>query len=129
MKLRKARTVLPYITTAVVDSWAPGGSSRNGMNLSGKAGHRAADADAADVRAAADAVHPAALADVALHDRPPAAELDDALGRAGLLRSGEVGLLVVAAAVAALVNRAAEQPGRPQVACRAESSARGRPPG
>ncbi len=34
VKLRSARTVLPYITTAVVDSCAPGGSSRNGMNLS-----------------------------------------------------------------------------------------------
>src|SRR4051794_20746891 len=49
--------------------------------LVGEAGHRAADADAADVGTAADAVHPAALADVALHHRPPAAELDDALAR------------------------------------------------
>ena len=38
VKFRNARTVLPYMTTAVVDSWAPGGSSRNGMNLSGKPG-------------------------------------------------------------------------------------------
>src|SRR3954470_15820654 len=42
-----------------------------------EAGHGAADADAADVGAAADAVHPAALADVALHDRPPAAAPDE----------------------------------------------------
>src|SRR5262245_15097375 len=48
--------------------------------LVGEAGHRAADADAADVGAAADAAEPAALGHVALHDRPPAAELDDALG-------------------------------------------------
>src|SRR5690242_19014254 len=35
--------------------------------LVGEAGHRAADADAADVRAATHAVHPAPLGDVALH--------------------------------------------------------------
>src|SRR3954469_9425762 len=56
----------------------------------GEPGHGAADADAADVGTAADAVDPAALADVALHDRAPAALLDDALTRAG--RGGEVGL-------------------------------------
>src|SRR5919112_6217534 len=44
-----------------------------------EAGHGAADADATDVRAAADAVDPAALGDVALHHRAPAAQLDDAL--------------------------------------------------
>src|ERR1044071_2658854 len=42
--------------------------------LVGEAGHRAADADAADVGATADAVHPAALGDVALDRRAPAAE-------------------------------------------------------
>src|SRR5262245_36071275 len=41
--------------------------------LVGEAGHRAADADAADVRTAADPVHPAALGDVAAHHRSPAA--------------------------------------------------------
>src|SRR5436305_6382244 len=51
--------------------------------LVGEAGHGAADADPAHVGAAADAVHPTALADVALHHRPPAAHLDDALARAG----------------------------------------------
>src|SRR6476660_6565431 len=65
--------------------------------------HRAADADPADVRAAADAVQPAALGHVALDDRAPAAELDDAFGRAVLV--GEVALLVVAGAVAPLVHR------------------------
>ena len=80
--------------------------------LVGEARHRAADADAADVGAAADAVDPAALGHVALHDRPPAAELDDALR--GAVLGGEVGLLVVAGAVAALVHGAAEQPGGPQ---------------
>ena len=81
--------------------------------LVGEAGHGAADADAADVGAAADAGHPAALGDVAVDHRPPAADLHQALGRAVLV--GEVALLVVAAAVAALVDRLAEQPGRPQL--------------
>ena len=62
-------------STSVDDSAAPGGSSMNGMNLSGKPGHRAADADAADVRAAADAAHPAALGHVAIDDRAPAPDL------------------------------------------------------
>src|SRR6185369_14057019 len=78
-----------------------------------KARHGAADTDAADVRTAADAADPAALRHVALHHRPPAAELDDALGRAVLV--GELALLVVAGAIAALVHRAAEQPERPQL--------------
>src|SRR6478735_10189633 len=76
-------------------------------------GHGAADADAADVRAAADPVDPPALRDVALDHRSPAAELDDALGRA-VLRS-EVALFVVPGPVAALVDRRAEQPRRPQL--------------
>src|ERR1700748_3261793 len=40
-----------------------------------EAGHGAGDADAADVRAAADAVDPAALGHVALDHRTPAAQL------------------------------------------------------
>src|SRR5439155_9527390 len=38
VKRRRARIVRPYIATAVVESRAPGGSSMNGMNLSGKPG-------------------------------------------------------------------------------------------
>src|SRR5262249_36532006 len=38
VKLRSARTVRPYMRTAAVDIFAPGGSSMNGMNLSGKPG-------------------------------------------------------------------------------------------
>jgi hypothetical protein len=38
VKLRRARTVRPYIKIADDDSLAPGGSSMNGMNLSGKPG-------------------------------------------------------------------------------------------
>src|SRR5882757_6112275 len=41
-------------------------------------GHRASDADAADVRAATDAVDPAPLGDVALDDRTPTAEFHNA---------------------------------------------------
>src|SRR6478736_10473283 len=81
--------------------------------LVGEAGHRAADADAADVGAAADARHPAALGDVAVDHRPPAADLHLALGRVVVAR--EVALLVVAGAVAALVDGLAEQPLRAQL--------------
>src|SRR5690349_3181589 len=48
--------------------------------------HGAADTDAADVRAATEPGHPAALGHVALHYRPPAAQLDQALGRTILMR-------------------------------------------
>src|SRR5690242_12021960 len=60
--------------------------------LVGEAGHRAADADPAHVRAASEAVHPAALRHVAVHDRPPAAGLHEALRAVVIVR--EVGLLV-----------------------------------
>src|SRR5690349_2814499 len=66
-----------------------------------EAGHRAADANAADVRATADAAHPPALGDVAIDYGPPAAEFDDALRRAVFVR--EIALLVIARAVAAFV--------------------------
>src|ERR1700712_3548513 len=62
--------------------------------LVGEARHRAPDADAAHVRAAADAVDPAALRHVALDDRTPASELHDAFRRAVLSR--EITLLVIA---------------------------------
>src|SRR6185369_8758917 len=62
----------------------------------------------AHVRATADAGHGASLGDVALHDWTPAAELDDALGRAVVLR--KISLFVVAAAVAAFVHGGVEQP-------------------
>ena len=89
-----------------------GGRVHERLELVREAGHRAADADAADVRAAAHAVDPAALGHVALDDRAPAAELDQALGLAVL--GGELALLVVAAAVAALVHGRAEEPLGPQ---------------
>src|SRR5213596_2873569 len=67
-----------------------------------EAGHRAGDADAAHVGAAAHAVDPAALGHVALDHGAPAAELDQALGRTVL--GGEVAFLVVARPVTALVH-------------------------
>src|SRR5215831_15978291 len=92
---------------------AAGRLVHEGHELVGEAGHGAGDADPADVGAAADARHPAALGDVAVDDGPPAADPYQALGRAVLV--GEVALLVVAAAVAPLVDRLAEEPGRPQL--------------
>src|SRR5262249_40594167 len=79
----------------------------------GEAGHRAADADAADVGTAADAGHPAALGHVAFDDRAPAADFDQALDGAVLL--GELALLVEAGAVAAFVHGEIEEPARAQV--------------
>src|SRR4029079_3252218 len=104
---------------AAVDLAAPGRDLASGWRvherheLVGEAGHRAADADAAHVRAAAEAVHPAPLGDVAVDHRAPAADLHQALGRVVVLR--EVALLVIARAVAALVHRLAEDPRRAQL--------------
>ncbi len=81
----------------------------------------------AHVGAATDAVDPAPLRHVAVHDRAPAAELDDALRRAVL--RGEVALLVVAGSIAALVHRCTEEPLRPQLRRRAGSSGPDRWPG
>src|SRR6266700_2002405 len=66
--------------------------------LVGEARHRAGDADAAHVRAAAHAVDPASLGHVALYPGTPAAQLDQALGGAVLV--GEVALFVVPGPVA-----------------------------
>src|SRR6202011_5721829 len=79
--------------------------------LVGEARHGAAYADAADVRATTDTVHPSALGHVALDCRAPTAELHQALWLTVL--SGEVSLLVIAGAVAALVYGFTEQPRRP----------------
>src|SRR5207248_3999712 len=71
-----------------------------GHELVGEAGHGAPDADPPDVRAAADAIDPSPLGDVALHHRPPTPQLHQALGRSVL--RGELALLVVAGPVASL---------------------------
>src|SRR5277367_3232497 len=76
--------------------------------LIGKSWHGTTDANPADIRAAADSIHPAALPNVALHHRPPASQLHDARWRAVFLR--ELRLLVISPAVASLVHRGAEKP-------------------
>ena len=81
-----------------------------GHELVGKAGHGATDADAAHVGTAADAVHPAAFSHIAVDDRSPAAEFDDALFGAVVARLRKVGLFIVAGPVAAFMNRMPEQP-------------------
>src|SRR5918994_6991587 len=73
-----------------------------------EAWHRAADADAAHVRAAADPVHPAPLGHVAVDDGAPAADLHLALGR--VVVEGEVALLVVGGPITALMNRLPKEP-------------------
>src|SRR3990170_272374 len=73
-----------------------------------EARHRAADADAADVRASPEPVHPTPLGHVAVDHGPPAADLHLALGR--VVVHGEVALLVVAGPVTALVDRLPEEP-------------------
>src|SRR5919202_4002863 len=80
-----------------------------GRELVGEARHRAADARTARVHAATDVVDRAARGDVAVDDRAPAADLDEALWIAVLL--GERAFLVVGAADAVPVHRLAEQPG------------------
>src|SRR5690606_13513094 len=73
-----------------------------------EARHGAPDADAADVRATADAVDPPALRHIALDYWSPTAKFHNAFRRSVL--GGEVTLLVVARPVAPLVHRLAEQP-------------------
>src|SRR5690242_16003712 len=102
---------LPVRATGGARHLAAGWGVHERHELVGEAGHRAADADPADVRAAAHAVDPPALRHVALHDRAPAPQLHQARRLAVL--GGEVALLVVAAAVAALVHRRAEEPRGP----------------
>src|SRR6476661_10899321 len=74
-----------------------------------EARHRAPDADAAHVRAAADPVDPAALRHVAVDHRPPAAGRYQTLRR--VVIECEVALLVIARPVAPLVHHLAEEPG------------------
>ena len=83
----------------------------DGGELVGEAGHGAADADAAHVHAPAVAVDDASLGDVALHDRAPAPQLDEALLVA--VGVGEDALLVVAGPRAMAMDGLGEQPGRP----------------
>src|ERR1700752_1517886 len=75
-----------------------------------KSGHRAADANAADVRTATESCHPPTLRNVAIDNRSPAAEFDQASRRAVLAR--KFALFVITAAIASFVNSLSEQPRR-----------------
>src|SRR5262245_6235685 len=76
--------------------------------LIGKAGHGAANADAANVRTSANSSHPAALGHITLDYRAPAANFDKTFRRAILLC--EVSLLVVPSAVTAFMDSLTEKP-------------------
>src|SRR4030095_10611869 len=74
--------------------------------------HRAADANTPDVGAAADSSDPASLSNIALNHRHPAPQFNEALARAVLFR--ELGLLIISAAIATLVNGLAKKPHVPR---------------
>src|SRR4029077_17198212 len=79
----------------------------------GETGHGAADANSADVRTTADAVHPTALGHIAINNGAPTANFHQALGRAIFLR--EIGLLIITGPIASLVHGFTKQPGGPQL--------------
>ena len=111
------------MAATAVDSLPPGGSSMNGMNLSGKPGMvQPMQMPPTFGQPPMPAIQPR-FGTLQFTTGPQQPELDDALGRAVL--GGEVALLVVAGAVAAFVDRLAEQPRRPQLRRRAGSSGRG----
>src|SRR5580698_8033211 len=89
---------------------AAGRLVHEGHELIGEARHRTTDADAANVGASPHAAHPTTLGDVALDDRTPAPQFDETRWRV-VFRS-ELTLLVVAGAIATLMNGVAEQPRR-----------------
>ena len=93
-----------------------------GMNLSGKPGMvQPMQMPPTFGQPPMPAIQPR-LVHVAVHHRPPAADLHQTLGRAVFV--GEIGLLVIAGAVAALVHRLAEEPGRAQRSSRGIIGAR-----
>src|SRR5215207_9792295 len=107
--------VEPQRPDDVTDDARHGGRDRRagsllveGRELVREPRHRAADARAARVHAAADVVDRAARGDVAVDDGAPAADLDEALRIAELLC--ERPLLVVRAANAMPVDGLAEEP-------------------
>src|ERR1043166_1180346 len=73
-----------------------------------KARHRTSDTNSAHVRTAADSSHPSPLTDVTLNDRPPTSLFDYA--RFVTITLGEIGLLVITAAITAFVHRCGEKP-------------------
>src|SRR5205814_6331785 len=78
-----------------------------------KAGHRAANTDAADVRTSADTCHPTPFRNIAVHYRTPATHFDEALGSAISVR--ELSLLVITASIASFVHRCPEEPLGPEL--------------
>ena len=76
-----------------------------------KPGHRAANADPANVRTTAKTCHPSTFRHIAVHYRSPAAKFHNALWRTVFI--GKLSLLVIAAAIATFVNGLAKQPRGP----------------
>src|SRR5579864_9717391 len=70
-------------------------------------GHRATDADAADVRASTDAGHPASLGNVAIDDGSPTTDLYQALGLTILFCKDA--FFVIAGAIATVMDGRAEE--------------------
>src|SRR5580698_9057932 len=88
----------------------PGWLAHEGHEFIGETGHSATDTDPTDVGTPADAGHPPAFANIALHHRSPATQFHDALNVAILFR--EFGLLVVAGPVTPFMNGLSKEPGR-----------------
>src|SRR6185503_14481761 len=95
---------------APVEIFEPGGSSMNGMNLSGNPGI-VQPMQMPHVRTATDTCHPTAFRNVAVNNWSPASQLHDAFRRA--IHSCEVTFFVITAAIASLVDRLSKQPRRP----------------
>src|SRR5262249_12223180 len=102
------RDAAQFADNAAIKSAREAGNRRAGRRIHKghkfvrEARHRAANANAADIRATAKAVHPSTLGDVAIHNRPPAADFDETFG--GAVFPGEVALLVITGAVATFVH-------------------------
>src|SRR5580698_6152859 len=84
--------------------------AHEGHKLVRKAGHRAPDTNAANIGASANTSHPASLANIALDNRPPTAQFDDAPNISVLL--GKLRLLVVATPITPFVHCLTKQPRR-----------------
>ena len=102
----------PYGRTALVESLPPGGSSMNGMNLSGKPGIVQPMQMPPTLGQPPTPFIQPRLGTLHFTTGPQQPSLTMHLGEPYSVR--EVALLVVAGAVAALVHGLAEQPGGPQ---------------
>src|ERR1700726_4636773 len=70
--------------------------------------HRAADANPTDIRATANAGHPAAFRHVAVHNRSPASDFHQAFRRTVFAR--EIALLIVTGAVTTFMHCLSKKP-------------------